>query len=181
MSQPLWRVPAGPCLSCRYLKISKWVIFTYGPWAFQSSVFAFHVIWVVCGPFKSNISVLYSSVVFLNILSVGFQRQVFWEFCLLYRIWDAWYGAWIPPQGKDQTFVLLPTMDFPVWGMDFILVRLSLPLLPILMLSFHSPLWTLCSSSFQVPLWGNHFVCICRFIVSMGTGEFRIFLCFNLK
>lgn len=36
-----------------------------------SSVFA-------CEPFKAGFSFPHSSVVFLDVLSVGFQRQVFW-------------------------------------------------------------------------------------------------------
>ena len=94
-------VPASRCL-----KISKWVTFTYGPWAFQSSVFALFSCHGNCvGVLWGKISVPWSSVVFLHVFSVGFQSQVFWG--LVSLVQDLRVGVPVveleplPPQEKD--------------------------------------------------------------------------------
>jgi len=42
-------------------------------------------------------------------------------------------------------------------------------------------MWTLCSSGIQVSFRGNYATCCCRFVVSLGRYEFKIFLCCHLE
>lgn len=67
--------------SCWPAKISKWVSFTCGLWAFWSDVFALasRLSGSVYCTFKSGFCYLYSPIVFLSILSVAFQSQMFQE------------------------------------------------------------------------------------------------------
>lgn len=57
----------------------------------------------------------------------------------------------------------------------------SLPLLPNLMSSFYSLLWSRCSASSQVFFRGDRYTCGYMFVVSMGGSKFRIFLCLHFE
>lgn len=62
------------------------------------------------------------------------------------------------------------------WGWGFFAKTVSLPLLHLSMWFFCSELWRSCSPSFQVFFRGKWSICNCSFGVSLGGGEFRIFL-----
>lgn len=81
MSQSLDKVPAVSCFSSRRLKTGKWISFTYGLSTFQ--IGAFVLVTRLCQsthePFQSGFPVPYRFIVFLNIMPIDFQSQVFWE------------------------------------------------------------------------------------------------------
>ena len=83
--------------------------------------------------------------------------------------------------GKITTFVILPDFEFLRLICVFCLERSSLFSLPILMLSFSPLLWRFWSSSFHVPFRRNYSICSCWFVVSVGGGEFGIFLHHHLE
>ena len=98
--------------------------------------------------------------------------------------WGAWYGAQMlssSASGKITTFVILPDNGFLWSACGFSLEGSSLLFLPILMLSFHLLLWRFCLPTFRVPFRRNYFIHSCRFVVSIGGGKFRIFLCHHLQ
>lgn len=57
----------------------------------------------------------------------------------------------------------------------------SLPFLPISVWPFDPLLWQNCSANFQVFYRENYFICSDRFIVSVGGGELKMFLCHHLE
>lgn len=98
-------------------------------------------------PFKSNFSVLCSSLVFLVIFPIGFQIQVFWE-SLLCRIQG--FGCLMQSSNpwllREETHisVIPPGYGSQQLGCGSLPGKnVSLPLLPFLMLSFYPLLWRL--------------------------------------
>lgn len=176
----LWRAfqqyPAF--LANRHFKISKWEMFpSHKVQKLQVGVFVLvlGVTQSVCEPFKSRVFIPYSSMVFLNVILVGFQSQTF--------------GGLVSP--VQVLRVGVPSMEHkPLTSQEKISYSgispncrslhlrqgVYLPLLPVLMLSFYPLLWRPCSSSFQVSFRENDFICNCRFVVSVGGGQFIIFL-----
>lgn len=86
------------------------------------------------------------------------------------------------PQGKDPYLCDSSQLWIAETGCGFSLGEIvSLPLLPISVLSFKPLVWRPCSSSFQVFFQGNYSICSCKFMVFVGGGEFRVFLGHHLK
>lgn len=78
-SQSLWRVPAGFYLSSSCFKVSKWVSL---PMVMRFLIWSFVMIsrsrQTACKSLKSRFSVLYSFIIFLYTIPIGFRSQVFW-------------------------------------------------------------------------------------------------------
>ena len=187
MSQSSGHIPACSCFSGRCFKISKWIPFTYGPCTFHSGVSVWFSVWASWHkPFKNRFSIPCSSIVFPGMSSIAFQSQVFWG--LASPVQDL--GVGMPDvklkslllRENIHTFVIPPNCRLPQLGCGFFLGKpICLPFLPILMLSFYPWLWRLCLSSFQIPFRGCYSIHGCRFVVSVGGGKFRIFLCCHLE
>ena len=135
-------------------------------------------------PFKSRISVLYSTLNLLNISPIVYQSQMFWglSFSAGPKGWGAWSGAWTPCfSGRRSVFV----RPLPIVGHStkcgFLGENTSLPLHPVLMWSFYPSLLKSYLASFQAFFRGNYSMCSGKFGVSMGGGEFRLFLCCHLE
>lgn len=113
---------------------------------------------------------------------IVFQSQVFWRLYLHSRSQGLapWCGIWTTwSSGRRFTFVrsLLMIVGCHMGaGVAMFGETVSLPLLPTSMCPFYHLLWRSCSASFQVFFRGNCFICICRFGVFMGRGEFRFFV-----
>lgn len=77
----LERDPKISCLSCRCFKINKWISLPYSLGDFQTGIFVqgSSANEFVREPCKSRFSVPYSSMVFLDVISVYLQTQEFWE------------------------------------------------------------------------------------------------------
>lgn len=137
------------------------------PWSRSFSIYClytgFYATGVVCGPFKSKISVPCSFIVFLHVFFVGFQSQVL--YVIVFLLQDLQVGV------PDMEHMEL-CGPFQWWILT--LVRLFLPFLPILMLSLYSSLISLFTQCY-VPLGGNYFMYTCIFVVSVGRGTFRVF------
>lgn len=138
---------------------SMWLVFLL--W------FLSQVIWGV-GPLGRNFS--FSVVLWF---SWTYSLLVFKARCLgglMFPLQDFWVGCLmeLEPHSSGESHVPLWSLllvgchiglcFFPWWAV-------SLPLLPVLTLSFCPLLWRLWSSSFQIPFWGNY--CSCRFAVSI--------------
>lgn len=110
-----------------------------------------------------------SFIVLLDVFSVGFQSQLFGGLFLLCRGWGSWCGAQIPHSEKIHTLVSLPNCRSPTpWlGCGLFLAK---HLLPVLMLSFYSLLWRLCSPSCQISFQRNYSTCRCTFVLSVREG-----------
>ena len=123
------------------------------PWSRSFSIYClytgFYAIGVVCGPFKSKISVPCSFIVFLHVFFVGFQSQVL--YVIVFLLQDLQVGV------PDMEHMEL-CGPFQWWILT--LVRLFLPFLPILMLSLYSSLISLFTQCY-VPLGGNYFIYTC--------------------
>ena len=143
MTHSLGSILTGSCLSGSCFKINKYVPFSYGPWAFQSVVFAlvFRYSEFMREPFKSMFSVPWSSVVFLDIFSVDFQSQIFWG--LVFPVQGLGVGVELKslaPEGKDLFFcdpsqlwiTVAGVWVFPWWDC----VSTSLPHLSDVLLPF---------------------------------------------
>lgn len=78
------KVPAGSCLSSSHFKITKWVFCAYGLGAFHSVTFVLDLRMGGSAhePFKSGISVPYSSVFLLVLIPIDFQNQMFGDLVL---------------------------------------------------------------------------------------------------
>lgn len=99
--------------------------------------------------------------------------------CAASRGCDAPCGAWVAfCSGKRLIPLIHP--DCGLWWLGcgvFLGEIISLPLACVMILSSDPLLWRLCSSSFQVPLWGSY--SICGFVVFVEGAEFRIFLYYH--
>lgn len=90
----------------------------------------FYAIGVVCGPFKSKISIPCSFIVFLHVFFVGFQSQVLYGITFL-LLQDLWVGSWYRTISTWSFVVpfqlwILPRWDFfcpsyPSWCCPFTL------------------------------------------------------------
>lgn len=107
-------------------------------------------------PFKSEVFIPCSSIIFLDVFPTGFQSQLFLGLSSLCWIVGVWTSdvelRSLTPQGKGHTFEFLPDCGLPWLECSFSLgesVSMFLP--PILMLSFYSLLWKLFSYSFSGP------------------------------
>ena len=96
VTQPLRSLATYSFLSSRCFKISKWVFFTYGPYAFKSGVLSYFWDWVSFAhdPFKSGFSIPCNSVAFPGMFLVGFQSQVFWGLISPVQDLGAGFLAW---------------------------------------------------------------------------------------
>lgn len=76
---PQGSISPGSCPSSRHFKVNMWVPFIYSLHTSQSGVFALIRVTSesVHEPFENRISVLCSSIVFLVICPIGFQKQLF--------------------------------------------------------------------------------------------------------
>lgn len=91
--------------------------------------------------------------------------------CARSKGWGAWCRAWILHREKPIPLWHVLVVNHRSWRPVFFLGKtVSLPLLPVSLLSFYPLLWKLCWSSFQVPFQRNCSSCHCRFTVLMG-GE----------
>ena len=157
-------VPVGSWLSGRCFKISNWVPFTYSPYVSQSYVWEPLQEWVFCSLQFYN---------FPEYISHWFSKSGILGACLSCigsRGWDGWCGTWIPHNWERRSVPLLslPVVDCCIWDVVFPLgntVYLSYPS----QLSFYLLLWRLSSFMFHMYL--------IKFVVPMGRGEFRLFLC----
>lgn len=147
-------------------------------------------------PFKSGFFVSYSSVVFLNVIPIASQSLAFWGF--ISPVQDPRIGVSVIDQkpftfqGKDPYlsdssfffFLMLRrsllSMDSYTWGGVLPLARPCL-CLSYSMLPFYPLLQRYHSFSFQHFVRGNHFIRSCRFLLSVGRCESRIFLCCHLS
>lgn len=112
------------------------------------------LVWVsVWWSFKSRFSIPCSFLVFLKVIFIDFQSLVCWG--LVYPVQDL--RIWVPdmelvPLILWEKFTLLkslPIVTHHSWGLFYSLASLYFcPLLPILLLSFYSLLWRLCSLNF---------------------------------
>lgn len=125
--------------------------------------------------------VLYS---FVDIFWFGFQRQVFWR--LISLVLDLRIGMIdVELKSHDCEGNVLHLWD-PSWEWNALARVLFFSLVEPHLCFFYNSwccpfLSILCSFSFQVPLRGNDSICSCIFIVSMGEGKLRIFLCYHLE
>ena len=93
--------------------------------------------------------------------------------------WGTWCGARTPSSsGRSSIFVRSVVLVGCCARGEVFGETALLTLLPILMWSFYPLLWRWCLASVQVFFRS---ICSCRFGVSMGGGEFRIFLCWHLN
>lgn len=143
-------------------------------------------------PFKSRVSFPFSPLFLLNKSPAGFQSQMLWELFSLMQD-PGGYGAWCRYKPLafwgEVLFIYffvhwLICWDFSwLWitasGVGFLVKEyLSYPSRggPFLLL-----LWNGSSGSSQVLFWGICSLWSCIFVVSVGGGEFRIFLCCHLE
>ena len=161
----LERVPTDSYSSSICFNSCKWISFTYGLGTFQTAAFALSSGANECTheTFKSRFSNPYISMVLLDVSPISFQSQSVGELI-------SWLQgprvAWCGQQGKNSIFV----RSLPILGnctrVEF-LTRMSLPLLPVLMLPFYPLLWRSYSASFQVFFTGNFSICSCKSVVSL--------------
>lgn len=135
------------CLSGRGFFVRKWVPFICGSCTFQSGGFVL-VFWLsefVHQTFKSKFSVLCSSVVFLVVFFIGFQRRCFGVSSLLCKIYGlgCLMWSWNPLFFREKvlTFVIPPDCSLLLLGCRFFswqdcisvsFTRLSAALLPFI-------------------------------------------------
>lgn len=112
VSPSLERDPTVSCLSSIHFKFSKWVSFPYDLGNFQNGIFALGS-WVSpYRPVMSGFSVLYSYMVFWDIIPIGFHSQEFWGFIspvqnLRVEVPDVEHKPLVP-QGKVLYFEIPP-------------------------------------------------------------------------
>lgn len=135
MRLQIWHLPVSPsmenfpvisCLSCRCLKISKLISFTYGPGTFQIGVLHWLPRTVECvqEPFMRGFFVFYSCKVFLEVSLIGFQSLSFRGLISLRQ--DLRLECWMWSQthyylGKSFIFLrYLLVMDLCAWAGVFL-------------------------------------------------------------
>lgn len=165
-----WRSnPTNYSFSGRHFKVNEWVPFTYSMWVFQSGVFVlfFRSSKFLHEPFKSIFSIPFSSIAFLDIFIIGFQRQRLTSLLEDVRFLMPEVQLKFLALRGDDLYLYDPSLIWTAMAQcGFFLGKpKSLPFLPVLMLSCHPLLWRLYSSSFQVCFWGNYSICSCRFVV----------------
>lgn len=118
-------------------------------------------------PFKSIFSIPFSSIAFLDIFIIGFQRQRLTSLLEDVRFLMPEVQLKFLALRGDDLYLYDPSLIWTAMAQcGFFLGKpKSLPFLPVLMLSCHPLLWRLYSSSFQVCFWGNYSICSCRFVV----------------
>lgn len=165
----LERAHIGPHPSSRCFKISKW-FFTYSL-GFQTSLSAL-------GPgasepahkqFKRRIFVPCGPLCLLNIISLWFQSQTFWElitpvYALKVGVSDVEHKPLTPQRVASHVWI---SPDYELPFRDGVFGETT----PLLLVS----VWPFCSWLYSSYFSGfffrvNCFICNCRFVVSRGVG-----------
>lgn len=97
------------------------------------------------------------------------------------KCWDAWCGVWtLRSSGRSSGFMRSLLIVGPYAQDGAFGKTTSQLLLPTSMRPFSGLMGSSCSASFRFFFRGDCSICSCRFSVSVGGGEFMIFLCHRL-
>ena len=131
-------------------------------WSRRFSIYClntgFYAIGVVCGPFKSKISIPCSFIVFLHVFFVGFQSQVLYGIAFLLQ--DLPVGVPDMEQSAHEALWSLPIVDFYL-GETFSALPTHLDAVPLLFIgiSVHPMLCPFRRKLFYMYLY---LCCVCR-------------------
>lgn len=164
-----------PCPSSWCPQISKWISLTHSLVAFQIAVFllGFRASKAACKPSKRGVSISCTTLGTSDVSPIGFLSQTFWGSSLLFISQELGYPMW----GTSPCLLLLwekcLSGDIPPYCVLLCQGRAFPTHLNVVLSSF---VMQNSSSSFQICFRGKWSIYSDKSGMSMGEGEFRIFL-----